>query len=337
MELPREELIGWISKQLGSGLRNVGGEGGMEKLVEQITSVYEIKKLIIKFSKQVSNLVQNSISEQWRAVEIRNQLVQAEYVLREKQMLMDQVEGGNFEKNNELILVKINDKIFTEFINHTRAELDTLNIDTVWNEVLSRYNEDLKTRKSEDEMLRMDSSNKDNNISSKRQAALEMYLHERFLVKQQRERREQVELELREKISRFACNLHAIRDLHRIKQVVDEQKLSHVNEVVEMEERQMEWRLIEDEIMLVREIKQVREKGELKCEKIKELNYKLNNVYLIEKGFVGDKKLTVDAFRKEISEVRKSVKDLESTISKFKSYLRHDERVRREEAKGVRE
>ena len=273
IDLPRDELIGWISKQLMMGVRTFTLPPSKE-IKTYMVDIYEKKKLIIKLSRQISNLIHNNISECWRSVEISHQLKQAEIILEEKLSILEMIKMKKYkEKNNNfeiIISVEMDLEIYSKFVENSLNKLNhKLCIDKVWSEmIISRYNEDIKTRKSEDEMLQI-LSEKLNNItvlSDKRQGALEMYLHERFMVKKQLEIREKIENELREKISRFSVEMHAIKDINRIKQILDEEQMS--NEIVEMEERQLEWRLMEDEIRLVGKIRECREKGEEKINKI---------------------------------------------------------------------
>lgn len=296
VDMPREQLIGWIAKQLSLGVRGgtpMSPADQVESLSKQLSELHANKKKIVQLSKDVSNLVHAAISEAWKSVELEGQLIATS----------------------------------------SAAELDAFSENTlpsVWEHIKAMYEEDIRTRAEEDK-LREAAGGVTLNTSGKCKAAIEQYLHERYLVKKQQETRSAIEKELRERMAKLSGDLHTMKDFGRVKEAVMAQERAHQEDQMDMDQRQQEWRLMEEEANLVRAIDGAKEKGEQKCERMRSALSRLNQTYILEKDYLREKEERTKYFKGEISKFRMDVRNIETAISKFRSYLRHEDKVRRNE------
>jgi len=320
VQLPREELIGWISKQLSTGIRSINpgsSNEDVETMRSQLTETNRLKKQILKKSKLISNLINSGIAEEWRYIELENQKRMCERRNRELHAALNFVHDDHID-----VVSDLQSKITTK-----------------WTEIEKRFSDDSLARKSEDSLLDSDllaMKKFSALISTKRLAALDESLHEQFLLKQQKEKRLVQERALKEMAAKLSSELHATRDLERVQRDRKEEQSAVRDEKIEAEHRQLEWNLMEEEIRLTRELKILREGSHVRQEKLRSQITQINTIYCAEKSFVDDQARMIKVFKDEISRLRLVIRDLETTISRFKSYLRHAEKSRRvEEAVGT--
>ena len=343
VELPEEELIAWISKQLSLGIRAVGdemeGACGIEEAVATIENAFKLKKEIVKTSKQISSYINNILVEEWKLVETEMALLDQRKKIAEQKAILASAKNGSFTIHHEDI---ISFPVTTAEVNvddstYVREYLDILTqfrkrIEPVWQTIGSQFEEDLLARKAEDELLESDAKGNRKfitSLSDKRQVALDEYLNERFILKRQKEKRDETEGELRRELAALSSQLHAKRDLERVKEAVEIEETSKRDTEKETKEREMEWKLMDEEINLTRKLKILEEKSSVRNEKICEDMAKLEHMYFEEREFVELQMRGVEFFRAEISALRSEVKEIEQTVSRFKSYLRHAKREER--------
>ena len=348
LDLPRDELIGWIGKQISLGVRSTASPPVSDKssVMVKISEIADTKKEIVTISKAISEKINYLISEKWRSVELEHTLLKAQ-TRRDKLLFqLAAVEGGKFTSEsvgtrNPATVVSIRAPGFESVVEAAEARTTTLltHAEAVWKECYREYFDDVKNREQQEKLISAsfagDSS--DASIASRRAAVLEDYLHERYLLKQQKERRSELEAKLRNKIAALSAELHSIRDLSRIKAVVDESKHSEFNQEMEMGERMLEWQLMEDEIRLERQVRDVDVKYESKIARLKRDISRVTEVFKVENEFISEKDEAMQIFKNEISLLRGDMRAIEQAISQFRSFLRHDEKVKRQNAQGLRE
>jgi hypothetical protein len=299
--LPREQLIGWIAKQLTLGIRTNSSDNlivpDLNSVSDQLGELYTKKKTIVDLSRSVSNRVHASIAEAWRSIELRYQLA---------------VKTG-------------------EGIADLKAELPVL-----WKRLYDMYTEDLAARAEEDTLRADERAYPSADFGEKKKVAMDMYLHERYLYKTQIDDRSGVEKILRERVASLSADLHALKDFNRVKQSVVDHEKSARTEKIEMKNREREYELMEEEIRLISLIEDTREKSQLRSAKLRNAISKLNQTYLAEKEFLQAHHSAIAQFKTDISYIRADVKAVEAAVSKFRSYLRHEDKAKREE-QSVRE
>lgn len=343
VELSQEELIAWISKQLSLGIRGVidenEGVSGIDNAVSMIDNAFKLKKEIVKTSKQISSYVNNILVEEWRLIETELALLDQRRKIAEQKAMLQSLKDGSVEVHREEILScpVIKAEVTINGSSYVREYIDLFHqyrkqVDSVWKGIESQYEEDLLARKAEDELLETDAkANRKfvTTLSEKRQKALDEYLNERFILKRQKARREETERELRRELAALSSQLHAKRDLERVKGAVAVEETVKRDTEKEAKEREMEWRLMDEEINLTRKLKSFEEKTAIRNEKICDEMAKLQDMYSEEREFVDSQMRGVEFFRAEIAGLRAEVKEIEQTVSRFKSYLRHAKREER--------
>jgi hypothetical protein len=337
VDLPREELIGWISKQLSLGIRSRPNESSPDtSVVSTVTRTFELKKEILKNSKNISNFINNKFAEQWRKVELENQLLFAQWK-HERLLEAARAQADHILWHNGTVTVYVN--VLQEPHIHTLSDFQS-SLDRKWSEIETKFSADISARTSEDQMIQSDLASTRSTVKlvhDKQQISLDQCLHERFLLKQLKQNRELKESELRKLITSLSAKLHHLRDRTRIRESKLTEQKAHVQEMTESEKREIEWQLMEDEIRLTRELRQVHEAAKIRCEK---LHLRISNLNLnaaAERAFIDEQSKMIGVFREEIARIRIAVRDMENTVSRFKSYLRHSEKSKRVGHKIVHE
>jgi hypothetical protein len=338
VELPQDQLIAWISKQLSLGIRSSQQNDGVEKsgmnsVITSIEAAFSLKKDIVKSSKQISSYLNNILVEEWKVVETEFALIDQQRKLAEQKAIMESVKRGCCKAQREIIGTHsvIMAEVDISDTSYVRTYIDLLDefrkrIESQWLGIESQYEEDLLARKAEDELLETDAKGNQKfitSISVKRQTALDVCLNERFILKKQKERRLEFETELKRELAALSAQLHAKRELDRVKETVESEQDSKRDAEKEAKEREMEWKLMDEEIALTRKLKQLEDKFGVRNEKISNEIQQTENMILGERQFVSTQMKGVEYFRKEISRLRLEVKEIEQTVSRFKSYLRH--------------
>ena len=343
VELPQDELIAWISKQLSLGVRATAAcdpENGVAQAIPSIERAFELKKEIVKTSKQISSYINNIMVEEWRLVEAELAVLEQETKLAENVAILENVKKGNFSLSREKLgsqTVSTVNVALDGTAEYLANRIDIMNefrnrIESLWKQIETNYEEDLLARKAEDELLESDGVGNRNfvtSLSSKRQIALDECLNERFLLKRQQERRSETESELRRELAALSSQLHARRDLDRVKEAVDGEDAAIREAQQESQDRETEWKLMDEEINLNRRLKNLSEKFAHRHEKISHEMAKVEQMYYEERDFVENQMRGIDFFKTEISGLRLEVKEIEQMVSRFKSYLRHAKREER--------
>jgi hypothetical protein len=166
---------------------------------------------------------------------------------------------------------------------------------------------------------------------------LDEYLQERFLLKKQKESRKVVEQELREKIASLSSELHGIRDLHRVKKVFVESRNNETQKQIEASERMIEWQLMEEQLRLEREMKELDAHYVPKIERMRREIAKVSDIANIEAQVVDEKTNVLDHFKADINVLRGDIRDIETAVSQFRTVLRKEAKIQRDQAKAVRE
>ena len=354
LDLPREQLLGWIGKQLAGGLRGAAVlEGEVvydgEKEIEKLRKVLKLKKEIVRTSKEIAGKFNEAVSQEWRNVELRHMLTKAK-IRREKLAFQKEcMESGDWidlssERGGILIIQLTQDQKYKNVVSSLfipRAQSLSTEISSVWENLYSKFTKELTYREKQDAVMResfqTQKSTNGESVSLRRNCVFEDNLHERYLLKKQREKRRELEQCLKERIASLAAELHSLRDLDRIKVATEEAKVSQLSRHVEASERMLEWQLMEQEIALQKELSLVDEKYDSKIKRVHSEVKKLRNVANIEQNFIREKDAVIDSFKADISELRRDVRDIEATITKFRSALRKQDKIRRDEAKILRE
>ncbi len=344
VELPQDQMIAWISKQLSLGIRSSqdsNGEdtGDMNTVIDSIEKAFNLKKEIVKTSKQISSYLNNVLVEEWKLSESEFALIDQEKRLAEQKAVLESVKRGWCKARRDTIASQsvMMAEVDICGADYVRKYIDILSefrkqMESKWSSLESQYEEDLLARKAEDELLETDAKGNRKfvtSISDKRQVALDVCLNERFILKKQKERRTEIETELKRELAALSSQLHAKRDLERVKETVEIEQVSKREAEKESKEREMEWKLMDEEIALTRKLKQLEEKFGLRNEKISNEIQQTENLFLEEREFVSTQMKGVEFFRSEISGLRSEVKEIEQTVSRFKSYLRHAKREER--------
>lgn len=349
MDLPRDQLIEWIKKQLASGVRNLIQVSGSEAIVDKLEEILIAKKDIIRLSRQLADKSVLNLTQKWRTVELQNALIRAQYKLRKAEYQENCIKRNEYEEeiNNEngVVTVKLTGQDFIETVARpTLAAFDRLTSEseTVWKEVYEELTQLIKRREQEmaliEKSLASDNKNVYEFLFKKRDALLEDYLHERHLLKKQKETRVSLEKYLRDKIASLSTELHAIRDMHRVKQVMQESRLSETKKQIETGERMIEWQLMEEQIRIEREIKDVETtRYRPKIERVRREISKISEIARIEAQVMEQKSGILASIKEEINVLRRDTRDIETAISQFRTVLRKDEKLKRDQAKVIRE
>jgi hypothetical protein len=309
LDLPRDDLVEWVQKQLAGGVRNVPYTDPSQDLAEKLERLLKLKRDIVKMSRQVAERSTLCVSEKWRSVEIKHSLVRAQYKLQ-------------------------------------YASIDDLHAlsgesETVWNELYAKLDQIMKRREKErglmEASLNINPDGLSEFLSTRRTALLDEYLQERFLLKKQKESRKVVEQELREKIASLSSELHGIRDLHRVKKVFVESRNNETQKQIEASERMIEWQLMEEQLRLEREMKELDAHYVPKIERMRREIAKVSDIANIEAQVVDEKTNVLDHFKADINVLRGDIRDIETAVSQFRTVLRKEAKIQRDQAKAVRE
>jgi len=343
LDLPRDQLLGWIGKQLGGGFRAVvaeEGEGDILGQIEKFELIASRKKDIVKTSKLVSDKFNVAISEEWRAAELKHMLMKSEARLEKlkfQKRCLEQNKWVDMGKLRGVRIVQLTGEFCPESSIASGKEL-AVEIHNVWGNVYEKFTKELSHRAKEEEAMKNSFSEiSDKSVTNRRNLVLEDYLHERFLLKKLKEKRKEMEEYLRDRISVLSSELHAIRDLGRIKQEAEAEKHSEMNRHIEASERMLEWQLMEEQILIERQLAEIDEKFDSKIKRYQAELVRLRKIGKIEADFVKEKDFVIDIFKSEISLIRRDVRDIESAISQFRSALRKEDKLRREHSKILRE
>ena len=268
--LPREDLIGWIGKQVSGGVR-VGGDDvcDYQGLRDRLAEIFRLKKEIVSTSK--------SISDRWVSLCVSRD--KAELVLDDSSLRIRQEEQFVAGISNATVYAS---------------------------------------------------------ISAKRQLIMETYFYERNLLKQRRASRVALEEKLRSTIATLGTNLCVARDVGRVASVVSEQTKTEQEEQLVMNERELEWKLMEDEVRLTEQIAHFHATAREQIDRLKNRVNKAGAVEAIESEFIEEKTNHVYNFKTEINMLRTALKSVENSVSKFRAYLRDDEKLRRTNAQILR-
>jgi len=343
VELPQDELIAWVSKQLSLGVRGVVNDvenaSGIDKAVSMIDDAFKLKKEIVKASKQISSYLNNILIEEWKLIETEMALLDQRKKIAEQNAILTSLRNRDYTVHvDEIVSCPVlNAEVTISNPSFVKEHIDLYNdfrkrIESVWTKIEAEYEEDLLARKAEDELLEMDAKGNKQfvmSLSEKRQIALDEYLNERFILKRQKERREELETEMRRELAALSSQLHAKRDLDRVKEAVVVEETVKKDADKESREREIEWKLMDEEMHLTRKLKSLEEKFAARNEKICDEIAKVEHMYSEEREFVETQMRGVEFFRAEISALRAHVKEIEQTVSRFKSYLRHAKREER--------
>jgi hypothetical protein len=213
----------------------------------------------------------------------------------------------------------------------------------VWEKTYAGLLDQFKRRELEEKLMTRSLTGTDGSdyfiekLERAKASLTEVYLHERFLLKKKREYRAKTEKMLRERIATLSAELHTVRDLTRVKQVMEDSKMSAMHKEIENNERMLEWQLMEEHIRLEREHKEHEARFVPKIEKIKRETARINELAKTESNFVSEQLSVIDQLKEDINAVRLDVKDIENAISEFRTVLRKDAKLRREQAKVLRE
>lgn len=342
LDLPREQLIGWIAKQLALGVRSTNANIIADFYLEKSEKTFDLKKEIVRISKTISDKINSCISEEWHGMELQHTLLKAMNKRDRLDFQFDCIRSGNFRQiPNKLPTVVLTGEGLDELqveASH-RAEELLKDQDAIWSACYKEFYQDLKSREDQEKLIihSLKSSSNDDAVASRRAALLEDYLQERFLLTQSRGRRRALEGQLRERVALLSAELHSVRDLARVKSAIDDSKQTEMNHDIEMNERRLEWELMEDEIRLERGIKEIDGKYQQKLERLKHEIASHEEVFKIENAFISEKDELIHLFKSEISQVRQDVKAIENAISQFKSFLRHADKTNRQNTKVLRE
>lgn len=351
LDLPRDELIQWVSQQLAEGVRNVAAppQEDLEQVKVNLEKLLELKKQIVTLSRTISEQSKCVCSEKWRTIELKHGLTRAEYRDRRVRYQLESVKNKEFEDETThwgTRIIQLTGKGYQEKVLDPSLEAVTelsKESENVWSDVYSELMEISKRREHEEALISTSLVGKAGTdgflekLAKLKASLLEDYLHERFLVKKQHEYRERTEQALRERVAALSAELHTVRDLDRVKQVIDETKLSTAQKQMESQERMVEWQLMEEQIKLERDIKSLESAYAPKIERALREIAKVSEVARMEADFADDKQQAIDQCKDEIAGIRRDVKDIETAISEFRTVLRKEERMRREQAKVLRE
>ena len=343
LDLPREHLIGWIGKQLAVGVRVGEGRVQFADLAKTLHHILETKKKIVKNSKLLSDKLASLSADEWR-----NAVASANVVLEKNKLALAQYERkrvaeGAFEISSGRVEVEADDEfadhLLSEWLARTVGSLSEIN--RVWTEVADKLSSDAVGR-SEEQKLFMTEINSHGNgifdsISNKRQLLMEQYLHERYLLKKLRDSRAELEKELRGRIAALSAQLHVSGDVGRVAAVAAEEHRQEKDEQQMMHERKREWRLMEEENRLVKSLQEIDGKANERLTRLHTQIQKCAQVQQIETSFILQKSECLRTFKGEVAMLRSTVRRIENSISKFRAYLREDEKARRATAKILRE
>ena len=350
LDLPRDQLLGWIGKQLSSGFRScvslsTSDEFDSSNQIDSSIRILELKRKILKTSRQIGEKFNSAVSEEWRRAELKHMLLKAEIRLQKLRFqrkclsLGDWVEVRQLRAGGNGRLIELTGDGYSEIFPQYIEKIDLLSIEiqSVWEKLNSKFASELNHRSKEEEAMKKSFQElADKSISQKRNFALEDNLHERFLLKQLKENRRKQEESLRVKIANFSAQLHSVRDLGRIKQESENAKNAQIHRHVEANERMLEWQLMEQQIRLEQQLSEIDEKFESKIKRCKNEIFKLRNVAQIEHSFVKEKDDVINLFKSEISNLRRDIRDIESATSQFRAALRKEDKARRDQAKVLR-
>lgn len=352
LDLPRDELVGWIANQLAAGVRNVpppDSLGDMQAIKRKLERLLALKKQIVTVSRAVSEQASSLFSEEWKNVELKHGLIRAEQKMRRIEYQLACVK--NKETEDEITqwgtrIVQLTAPGYDEnVVQPSLAAVNRLSseADQIWEKTYAGMIDAFKRREQEEKLMVRSLAGSDGSdyflekLTKAKASLTEDYLHERFLLKKQREYREKTEKLLRERIATLSAELHTVRDLDRVKQVVEESKMSSMHKEIENNERMLEWRLMEEQIRLEREHKELENRYVPKIERMKREAARINELVKAESEFVAEKLCVIDQLKEDINAVRLDVKDIETAISEFRTVLRKDAKLRREQAKVLRE
>jgi hypothetical protein len=347
LDLPRDQLIEWIKKQLAAGVRNVPQVPGSEAIVDKLEEILIAKRDIIRLSRQLADKSLLALTEKWRCIELQHALIRAQFKLRKTEYQENCIKRNEYEEEineNGVVTVKLTGPDFVETVAQpTVAAFDRLTneSETVWKEVYEKLTQLMKRREQEMALIEKSLSSDNNSVYEflvkKRDALLDDYLHERHLLKKQKETRASLEQSMRDKIASLSTELHAIRDMHRVKQVIQESRLSDTKKQIETGERMIEWQLMEEQIRIEREINDVEARYRPKIERVRREIAKVSEIARVEAQVMEQKTGILASIKEEINLLRRDTRDIETAISQFRTVLRKDEKLKREQAKVLRE
>ena len=349
LDLPRDQLIEWIKKQLAGGVRNVPGleVQSSEAIVDKLEEILTAKRDIIRLSRQLADKSVLALTEKWRSIELQHALIRAQFKLRKAEYQDNCMRRGEFEEETSekgVVTVKLTGPDFVEKV--ARPTVDSINqltteSEVVWREVYEKLTHLMRRREKEMSLIQNSLASERDSIHEflvkKRDALLEEYLHERHLLKKQKEIRVSLEQSLRDQIASLSTELHTIRDMHRVKQVIQDSCLNETKKQIEANERMVEWQLMEEQIRLEREIKDLEARYRPKIERVRREIAKISEIARVEAEVMEQKSGVLDSVREEIYLLRRDTRDIETAISQFRTVLRKDEKLKREQAKVLRE
>ena len=309
LDLPRTELIGWIGQQLSTGHRSVPppDTGAMTEaeLSEKLARLLSLKKEITAVSRSIAERTNAAISDAWRTIELKHTL------LRMKAKRDGQAPP---EETDAL----------------------TIEAERVWGECYLQLVTLAKQREQEGALALASFKDPiDESVAQRRALILDDYLHERHILKERRSKRERLEKGLREKIAKLSAQLLAVKDIGRVKDVVDDSRRSDIANKIESSERQLEWELMEEQIQLERDLRDLDSKYGPKIARMQAEIVKMSDISKVESAFINEKSDIISAFKEEIALLRQDAKDIDTAVSQFRTLLRKEEKSRREQAAKI--
>lgn len=345
LDLPRDELIEWIGKQLAMGIRNVPPPpstftGSSRQKLERLVG---LKRDVVKYAREAADKANNVASERWRSIELKHSLFRSELKLRKLDYQLKCVCSKGFDDETThwgTRIIHLKNPNYNELVIQPALESVsslTSEADQVWSVVYSGLIETQKRREREEELISSSLSVSPDNLARTKKDLMESYLQERYLLKKQREYRDRLEKSLRERIAALSLELHTVRDLDRVKQVMEESRMSTMNKQIETNERMLEWQLMEEQIRLDREIRDIEARYAPKIDRVQRELIRVSDIAHVESEFVAEKQEVVDMVKSGIEELRRDVKEIETAVSNFRTVLRKDAKIKREQAKVLRE
>ena len=308
LDLPRSELIGWIGHQLAGGYRSVPPPPSQtlneHQLGEKLATLFETKKSITNSARSISEKTNALISESWRTVELKHSLLRLK------------------AKDNRL--------------NNEEAEALTVESEKVWGDMYLQLVTLAKQREQEEALMAASFKDPiDDSIANRRAYMLDDYLHERHLLKEQKSKREKLEKALRERIAKISAQLLAVKDLGRVKDAIDDSRRCEIADQIESSERQLEWQLMEEQIQLERDLRDVESRYSPRIARMQAEIVKLSEISKVESAFINEKSATIGEFKEEIAMLRQDAKDIETAVNQFRTLLRKEEKNRRDAAAKI--
>ena len=351
LDLPRDELIEWIGKQLAMGIRNVPPPASCESNFgdtrKKLDRLFELKKMIVKSSREASDKAVNVASERWRSIELKHSLIRSECKSRKLEYQFNCIRNKEFDDLTTqwgTRIVELTGSHYDDLVVNPSIEAAnelTTEAEKIWTQTYSEMNECIKRREREESMISKSlSASSDtllDHLGKVKTSMTEDLLHERYLLKKQGECRKRTEASLRDRIAALSAELHTVRDIDRVKQGIEESRLSSMNKKIEENERMLEWQLIEEQVRLEKEIRDIELRYKPKIERIQRELIRTSDIAYAESEFVAEKKDAVEMIKQEIADLRAIIKEIETAVSSFRTQLRKEEKLKREHAKALRE